>query len=340
MGVGDPTPRRFPEPSVYRTILVPLDGSRFSEHALPWALALARRHEAGLALTTVADLAPPRSGGGDGDRAATGDARERGMARAGEYLEGTAERVRAAGFAGEVVWKVLPPGNVAASLVGHLEEVGAELTVMTTHGRGPIQRAWLGSSADGYIRRSPRPVLLIRPEGEGEGAEGAPGAEATPGAEVSVPLDRIPDLPRRIALPLDGSKAGERLVEHAPGLAHPDAHYLLVRAIPPMLPGGSPYLPHVVREQEDHEEVRRSAREYLEGVAQRLPAGRTEVRVPTSGQAGEAILELAEEEGVDLIAMSTSGRGGVARLLLGSVADKVIRGAPCPVLLYRAPESE
>jgi nucleotide-binding universal stress UspA family protein len=313
---------------VYRTILVPLDGSRFSEYALPWALALARRHGAGLALTTVADLAPPMSGGGDGERVPTADGRERGMALAEEYLQGVEERIRGTGFGGQVAWTVLPPGNVAASLVRHLGEVEAELTVMTTHGRGPLQRAWLGSSADGYIRRSPRPVLLIRPEDEAEGEDGP------------LSLDRIPDLPRRVALPLDGSRAGERLVEYAPGVADPDARYLLVRAIPPMLPGGSPYLPHVVREQEDHERVRRAAREYLEGVAAGLPQGRAEVRVPTSGQAGEAILDLAGEEDVDLIAMSTSGRGGVARLLLGSVADKVIRGAPCPVLLYRAPESD
>jgi nucleotide-binding universal stress UspA family protein len=63
-----------------------------------------------------------------------------------------------------------------------------------------------------------------------------------------------------------------------------------------------------------------------------------ETRVETSGQPANAILRIAEEEEADLIAMSTHGRGGVARLLLGSVADKVVRGAKVPVLLYREAE--
>ncbi len=309
---------------MYRTILIPLDGSRFGEHALPWGLAVAQRTGAGVQLATVADLAP-RGGSPSGDTWVPGEeTRERGIALAEQYLKETAERVRSTGFDGELGWTVIPPGNVAAALVRHVAKVEADFTVMTTHGRGPLQRAWLGSSADGFIRRSPTPVLLVRPEPAENGDEG-------------FPLEPLPDFPRRVLLPLDGSPAGERLVEVTPAVAATDATFLLVRVIPPLLPGGSPYLPHVVREAEDQERVRTAAREYLEGVASRFQSGDTEVRVPTAGQPGEAILDLAEEEDVDLIAMSTSGRGGVARLLLGSVADKVIRGASCPVLLFRDP---
>jgi nucleotide-binding universal stress UspA family protein len=312
---------------VHRTILVPLDGSRFGEHALPWALALAGRLDAGLELATVAGLAPPLAGASGAERLPGDDGRERGMALAERYLQEVVERIRSTGFDGELGWTVIPPGNVAAALVRHLAQVTAELTIMTTHGRGPLQRAWLGSSADSFIRRSPRPVLLVRPEPAED--EGQP-----------LPLEHLPELPRRVLLPLDGSPQAERLVELAPPMADPKALFILLRVIPPFLPGGSPYLPHVVREAEDQERVREAASGYLEEIADGLRgAGRdAEVRVPTAGQPGHAILELAKEEDVDLIAMSTSGRGGVARLLLGSVADKVIRGSPCPVLLHREQE--
>lgn len=314
---------------MHRTILVPLDGSRFGEHAVPWALALARRLDAGIELATVASLAPPLTGGPSRDRPPGEDGRERGMAMAERYLQQVVERIRSTGFDAELGWTVIPPGNVAAALIRHGTQVGADLTVMTSHGRGPLQRAWLGSCADSFIRRSPRPVLLIRPEPAED--EGQP-----------LPLERIPELPRRILVPLDGSPTAERLVEVAPPLTDPTARFLLLRVIPPFLPGGSPYLPHVVREAEDQERVRSAVSRYLEEVAERLRAGgsEAEIRVPTGGQPGQAILETAREEDVDLIAMSTSGRGGVARLLLGSVADKVIRGAPCPILLHREEPEE
>jgi nucleotide-binding universal stress UspA family protein len=86
--------------------------------------------------------------------------------------------------------------------------------------------------------------------------------------------------------------------------------------------------------------VTAAAQEYLDALATRVPVGRVVTRVTTIGQPALAILDSAEEEGADLIAMSTAGRGGVSRMLLGSVADKVIRGSAVPVLLYRyAPEA-
>jgi nucleotide-binding universal stress UspA family protein len=313
---------------VLRKILVPLDGSRFGEHALPWAMALARKLEAALELATVASPAPsPTPPRAQSDELPGEEARERGMGLAERYLRETAERIAAAAHGGEVGWSVIPPGNVAVSLVRHQRQVEADLAVLTTHGRGPLRRAWLGSQADGFIRRTPRPVLLVRPEEEGE-------------EEGPVSLERLPEPFRRILLPLDGSAAGERLAELAPPLADANAAFLLLRVVQPALPGGSPYLPHLVQEAGDLDRIRQFAATYLEGVRERLRerVGEVEVRVVTGGQPAQAILETAEETGADLLAMSTSGRGGVSRLLLGSVADKVIRGSPCPVLLFREQE--
>jgi nucleotide-binding universal stress UspA family protein len=313
-------------------IVVPLDGSRFGERALPTALALAERAEAALDLVTVAvpalQSAPAR------DDAVTGDeSRERGKTRAAEYLDGVAARVRDSGYQGTMARDVIAPGNAARSIVRYLAEVEADLVVMTTHGRGPLQRAWLGSTADGVIRRSPCPVLLLRPP---EAAERKKEDEERP----PVDLAERPGPFASVLLPLDGSEASERAFDALRPLVAPDAAVHLLRVVPPFVAGGSPYLPHTVRESQDHERVKQGSAQYLERFGGRVEAEgyRVERSVVTAGQPAVAVLRAAEEAGASLIAMSTSGRGGAARLLLGSVADKVVRGAPCPVLLARTPE--
>jgi nucleotide-binding universal stress UspA family protein len=312
---------------MFRRILVPLDGSRFAEHAVPQALALAARWGADLALATVADPAGTVSASVRSGRVDESE-RDRAMTGAGEYLEEVRERIVGARFEGVVSSEVIPAGNVAVSLARHVLDVEADLMVMTSHSRGPIQRAWLGSTADGLIRRSPVPVLLMRPD-EAQG-------------DTPVDFGSHPRAFASVLIPLDGSDASEKLLE----LARPftaDAErprFILLRAVPPFVPGGSPYLPHVVREGHEQEQVKEAARGYLERVAARLAESgvELELEVVTAGQPAVGVLRTAEELGVDMIAMSTHGRGGVARLLLGSVADKVARGTPVPVLLYREPE--
>ena len=79
------------------------------------------------------------------------------------------------------------------------------------------------------------------------------------------------------------------------------------------------------------------AKQYLERVAERLRAEDVVVstRVIIADHPASAILNDAREHGADLIMMATHGRGGLARLLIGSVADKVLRGADSPVLLFQ-----
>lgn len=306
---------------MFGRILVPLDGSRFAEHALPYALGLATRLNADLELVTVAQA----RGGAQREAGVVADeSRERGRAEGEEYLAGVEERMRAAGFEGTLNRTVMPPGNVANSLVRHLLEVKAELAVMTTHGRGPLKRAWLGSTADGFIRSSPAPVLLLRPE-EGED-------------EIELKAEASGF--QRILIPLDGSQAAERLLDLWRPLAGEGATLVLFRALPTFSGGGSPYLPHVVRDEQEQERARERAREYLEEVADRVreEGAEVEAKVTPTLEPAAAILKAVEEEGADLVAMSTEGRGGVSRLLLGSVADKVVRGSSVPVLLFREPE--
>ncbi|MEX0935580.1 MAG: universal stress protein [Gemmatimonadota bacterium] len=317
---------------MFERILVPLDGSGFGETALPRAIQLAEWWDASLELATVAN--PEVPGGEPGPPPDVGDdfldvARQ----HAREYLTNVEERIRSGGFAGGLAHAVIPSGNIAHSLARHVHERDCDLAVMTTHGRGPIQRAWLGSAADAFIRRSPVPVLLIRPRDEGVGEDGDRPDEASGRPD----LTRRPALFRRLLIPLDGSEEAERMLETAAPLISGEAEgeCILLRVVAPFMPGGSPYLPHVVREVESQALVKKAAWDYLDGVTDRAPGSRVEGKVVTDAQAAAAILKVAEEEEADVIAMATAGRGGVGRLLLGSVADKVVRGAELPVLVHR-----
>ncbi|MFQ6014771.1 MAG: universal stress protein [Anaerolineae bacterium] len=133
---------------------------------------------------------------------------------------------------------------------------------------------------------------------------------------------------KKILVPLDGSEVAEAIVPHVEAVATPlQAEIILLRVVPPS--GVSP----TTVQEEDIE-----ARSYLDKVA----AGLRQKGIKTSsvvryGQAAEEILDYAGVNSIDLIAMSTHGRGGVSRWVFGSVAEKVLRGTAIPILLIRAP---
>ncbi len=322
----------------YRRLLVPLDGSEFSEFALPLALAVAERSGASIELTAVHEpMLPPGLiedvGGVDsatlgalmpaGERldAAAWEALEK---RLSDYLEDAASRVRDR-FDGTVTTTVLD-GWPVEELDQRIHEADADLVVMTTHGRGGLSRAWLGSVADGLVRCCGRPVLLTRPH------------------ETDVPdLDARNEL-ERVLVPLDGSELAESILDDVVTLCRVTgaACALLGVIIPPLEPG-SPYLAQV-SDVFDRllEEAELRTGEYLDGVAQTLRDRglAVETHSVVHVQPHGAILGVAEQSGADLIAMATHGRSGVRRMLLGSVGDKVLRSAEVPVLLRRPPEED
>jgi nucleotide-binding universal stress UspA family protein len=309
---------------VFSTILVPLDGSPFSEHALPPALALATRGSGRLHLVTVA-TAEPGSGGAPSSSVDAVPETDRMTPAAEEYLSRVEGRIRERGAPVEITHHALPAGNVAASLLREMQDHPADLAVMTTHGRGALQRAWLGSVADALVRQAPIPLLLIRP---GDGAvSGDPD-----------PLAGDPPRFLHVLVPLDGSEAAAEALGHGVALANSEGGRLtLLRVLPPVVAGGAyPYVAVPAREDEAATDLARRAREELESVAADLrgQGTQTEVVLKRVNQPAAAILDFADEEQVDVVAMTTRGRGGVARLVLGSVADKVIRGADVPVLVH------
>jgi nucleotide-binding universal stress UspA family protein len=309
---------------MYRSILVPVNGSTFAEHALPLALALARRSRAAIHLVIVST--PVSAAYLEGLYAPPPDLEADLNARYQSYLDRTMIRLREridVPIFGKVV-----SGEVAPTLC-HLAEGGRyDLVVMAAHGRSPLGRFCLGSVADDLIRHANLPLLLVRPGDEEPN------------------LDEEPDL-GKVILPLDGTLLAEQILEPAVALAGlmPGTEIVLVRAIPAGVLTDEPDMVQVREEAHNilsqvrtlEEAIRREAEEYLAAVARRLEARglRVQAHVVVEDRPAEAILHEAAEQHASLITLETHGRGGLSRLLHGSVADQVLRGAHVPVLVHR-----
>jgi nucleotide-binding universal stress UspA family protein len=144
---------------------------------------------------------------------------------------------------------------------------------------------------------------------------------------------------REILLPLDGSPLAEAALEPAAALARLwDAEVSLVQIVPPVVLATDPALPFPTGYNERLTAMRRkSAEDYIRDVAERLREQGVKASgiAVLGGGAAERLLDLARPERVGLVVIATHGRGGVRRLVLGSVADKLVRAAEVPVLVTR-----
>ncbi len=137
---------------------------------------------------------------------------------------------------------------------------------------------------------------------------------------------------KKILVPLDGSALAEAIVPQVTELVrlHGAELVILRVALAHGFPGVDP--------TEAQLQAVRESEKYLEGVEKDLKARGLKVSsVVRYGNAAEEILDHAAFAGIDLIAMSTHGRTGVSRWVLGSVAEKVLRASTTPLLLLRAP---
>jgi nucleotide-binding universal stress UspA family protein len=142
-----------------------------------------------------------------------------------------------------------------------------------------------------------------------------------------------------ILVPLDFSSASRSALTYACGLADVcGASLHLLHAFQmPLIPGGS--IEVCVPDQQLFEQLQDDGRQLLnEALTDEEKRRYHAVLVQRSGPAVKEILGYVRERGdIDLIVMATHGRGGMSRLMLGSVADHVVREAPCPVLTLRDP---
>jgi nucleotide-binding universal stress UspA family protein len=203
-------------------------------------------------------------------------------------------------------------------------DVDADLIVMTSHGRTGLSRSWLGSVADAVLRRSAVPVLLQRPiEGKSR-------------------RDAAHHLFKHVLVPLDGSGRAAEILSSASSLARSSgARVTLLRAVQPVpaiiADAGLPFIyPPTIQDDVATARLVDEAKQEIAEVARRLRVDgvAVEAHVVVAAHIASAILDFARGHDVDVIAMTTHGRGA-SRLLIGSVADKVIRGSGLPMLLHR-----
>jgi nucleotide-binding universal stress UspA family protein len=308
---------------MFRNVLVPVDGSAVVEHALPWALAAA---EPGGTLHLVHAHVPPAPLLVEGAVIADPSIDQVMREQEADYLAKLVERLHASAPALSIVSCNIDTEDAPAdALARAVTDTAADLVVMGTHARGPFARFWLGSTADDLLRRSPVPVLLRR------------GSADDPPADLS----RRPELDR-VIVPLDGSDLAERILEPATKLAavfgadlelvlvldslsDPDA---VARIRPPEVPDSlNPITPT------------QRAEMYLDRVARSIAEhnGTVRTQLIREGSPAEVVLKFAAGDPRTGVALATHGRAGLSRLVAGSVADAVIRGAAGPVLAFHPP---
>lgn len=294
---------------MFSTILVPVDGSPMSERALPVATRLAQQPGARLVLVRAAPEVKDaylEASAMEPALRATHLAREQATAE----LATLTDRLRSEGLSvdGRVWYE-----EAAEAILDAAREGPADLIVMSTHGRSGLGRWVYGSVADRVVRCADVPVLLIPAAGE----------PAWPG-----------DHPVRVAVSLDGSSLAEAALAPASALADAlDAELLLLRCVELQNYAYVDAYPYV---QFDLEAELADARGYLEAIGGDLRARGKEVALHVqTGNPALMIGALAAEQGAAAIVMATHGRGGLARLVMGSVATGTIQRSTVPLLLVR-----
>jgi nucleotide-binding universal stress UspA family protein len=301
---------------MFRKLLVPLDRSSLAEQALGPATAIARASQAEIHVVLVHQPVPFAGFEDAPWNAGQADQEEK-------YLQSIAGELASGGSVSAT--HALLRGDVIEMICTRAHDVDADLIVMTTHGRTGISRAWLGSVADGVLRRSAIPVLMLR--------------------TVETKMDRLAAhrLFRRILVPLDGSAASMEILPAASALARCGKSRLVfirvVQPVPLVMPdSGVPFVYSAAMQDE-------AATKLLVGEAEQEITkvvgdladkgfGDVETHVIVASHVAQAMIDFAGAHGVDAIAMSTHGRGA-SRLFVGSVADKMLRASGLSVLLRR-----
>ncbi len=300
---------------MYKVIMVPTDGSGFDREAIRVALRIAERSDAKVQLVRV--LATGSFFGvaaaAEGTAVAAEVVRSE-RDRALSELYALAAECRATSNAAITV--DLHAGPIAEVLEGYARRHDVDLIVISTHGRSGIARLSLGSVTDSLIRHTTIPVLVVKP----------PTSYLNP--QVSKAF-------KRIVVPLDGSALAEQILPRVMALAKlEDAEITLLNVLIPQSHSQKEIVDPSLPWWDKDISV---AQAYLFRIAGRLR--RNGVPVTTDIVIGEnvanAIGDFAGRERADLIAIATHGRGGLARMLRGSVAGAVMHSARMSMLVLK-----
>ena len=316
---------------MFERILVPLDGSPRAEQALPVAARIARASGGSVILVQV--VSPPIDYGGGLTQTPlmTEEVIETELALSSSYLDRVAKARELAEI--ETTTEVMF-GLPAQDILAIAESRLVDLIVMCSHGRTGFTRWVLGSVAQKIAHHCPVPLLVLR---EGK----------------LLPLESPPDAARHLTalVPLDGSPLAEAALVSAANL--------VAALVAPA--AGALHLMQVVKQLSTtadegfitqlNEETVERAKTYLMSVKERLQAGLKDRKltiiwsVALDADAADAIIGTAEQReqqegaeglgGCDLIAMSTHGRSGLQRWVMGSVMERVLGATKLPMLIVR-----
>ena len=284
-------------------ILVPVDFSGPSELALRYATAFAARFGGKIALVHVIESGRLVGELSESDTGMTEIPR-----RVEEQLCMLASRSGEPALFDKV--ECAPAGHL--SKIGQAASgLGSGLIVISTHGYTGLDYVLLGGTAERVIRHAPCPVLVVRRQN-----------------------GRMPE-PKKILVPVDFSPASLDGLRYALALARPfDATLTALHVVEPLEP-----MARLEVDVDAHE------RKLREGVKLRLEDLHLEVDEPAGafdtlfreGTSYHEIVGIAQRGDFDLIVMASLGRSGLVDMLLGSTAERVVRHAPCPVLVVREP---
>jgi nucleotide-binding universal stress UspA family protein len=291
---------------MYEKILVPLDGSKLAEQVIPYVSELSKAFKSEVTLIGICE--PEEIEYGEACRL---------------YMAGRADVLRKS-IGDDAEGKVLVTifsGRAAGEILKYAEENGINLIVMTSHGRSGIVPWSLGGTVNKVLQKVGVPLLVIR-------------VQEQPAPAVK------PDLFGRIVVPLDGSANGAAVLPFVAEIARKlesDVYLLQVVEAGKHVHtiGGLDYIPF---KDQDMNERKDKALEYLEGVTSGLEGVTNVYYEVRCGEAAKEIIQIADEKEVNLIAVSSHGHSAIAVWTHGSVTYKVLQASKQSIFFVPSPE--
>ena len=297
---------------MYNRILVPLDGSQLAEQVLPYVKLLAQGIKCHTELLQVIQYSPAPTHPRQIMANLTGEAYK--------YLKKTAASLKGSGLTAS---SLVHHGDPASDIVAEAESEPGTLIAMATHGSSGLARWMLGSVTDKVLHATTNPLLVVRVEEQ----------EAT---TTEIELENV-------IVPLDESPLAEQVLPHAAYLARAMGLRIILLRVTPAAGDYYRTMEYVPGNFGDIAQfIDGQALEYLHQVGQKLRGEglpQVEERL-LHGHPAAAIVDLARETRHSFVAMTTHGRSGIGRWLLGSVADRVVRHSAGPVLMVRPAEED
>ncbi len=314
---------------MFQRILVPLDGSERAEQAIPLAARLARASGGLLFFVRVVDVVYEARMYSPLSATYLQEIEEKERTDAVDYL---AKKTAASEFAGIQIRHLVVSGSAPSSLLQIAQQEHIDLIVLCSHGYTGLKRWALGSVAQKVVRLSPVSVLLVR--------------------EQNLKLQEKVVQPVRAVVALDGSSFSEAALLPAAHLvaalsAPAEGELLLLQVV---------HMPtaHEKREYRRHgldvdprQKILQAANDSLQAaranLLRELP-GKSVAHIAWSvienGDTAEALIRAAEagtgisiQQASDLLALTTHGRSGLQRWMMGSVAERVLQGSTLPLLI-------